>query len=229
MAAVTNEQCEATETDPTQCIFAQVVSKYVKTPVFALQSVVDNHQVCPGCSCDNCTDQQEINQWAHRMQAALTSGFLTGPNAKVMRFPFFHDADGYLRYTTYAACVDTRRAGTDSRLVLSDVGPSVFFSIVTPHLYPVVLHFCSILPHFSFTCHRSTAGLSTLAITIAGRGRQMRPTRAWTYGSKAALQGGRLRIGVHCSQSHVFVDCRLEVTELAAVVLHLTGITERFR
>ena len=36
MAAVTNEQCEATEADPTECIFAQVVSKYVKTPVFAL-------------------------------------------------------------------------------------------------------------------------------------------------------------------------------------------------
>jgi hypothetical protein len=58
---------EAAESDPTQCIFAQVVSKYISTPVFALQSVVDNHQVCPGCSCDNCTNQQEINEWAIRM------------------------------------------------------------------------------------------------------------------------------------------------------------------
>jgi hypothetical protein len=73
----------AAEKDPTQCIFAQVVAKYISTPVFALQSVVDNHQVCPGCSCDNCTNQQEINEWAHRMQAALTEGFLSGPNAKV--------------------------------------------------------------------------------------------------------------------------------------------------
>jgi hypothetical protein len=62
---------EAAESDPTQCIFAQVVSKYISTPVFALQSVVDNHQVCPGCSCDNCTNQQEINEWAIRMVRVL--------------------------------------------------------------------------------------------------------------------------------------------------------------
>jgi hypothetical protein len=51
--------------------------------VFALQSVVDNHQVCPGCSCDNCTDQFEINAWAHRLEAALETGFLSGPHAAV--------------------------------------------------------------------------------------------------------------------------------------------------
>ena len=81
MNAATNAECQAAEPDPRQCFFAQTVSKYVRTPVFALQSVVDNHQVCPGCSCDNCTNQQEINQWATRLDAALVSGFLRGPHA----------------------------------------------------------------------------------------------------------------------------------------------------
>jgi hypothetical protein len=45
MNAATNAACEAAEPDPRQCFFAQVVSKYVRSPVFALQSVVDNHQV----------------------------------------------------------------------------------------------------------------------------------------------------------------------------------------
>ena len=40
-----NAACEAAEPDPRQCFFAQVISKYVRSPVFALQSVVDNHQV----------------------------------------------------------------------------------------------------------------------------------------------------------------------------------------
>ena len=81
MNAATNAACEAAGPDRRQCFFAQVVSSYVRTPVFALQSVVDNHQVCPGYSCDNCTDQASINAWAHQMEAALASGFLTRPHS----------------------------------------------------------------------------------------------------------------------------------------------------
>jgi hypothetical protein len=84
MNAQTDASCEAAEPDPKQCFFAQVVSHYVQTPVFALQSVVDNHQVCAGCSCDNCTNNQStINAWARRLNAALTTGFLSGPHASV--------------------------------------------------------------------------------------------------------------------------------------------------
>ena len=47
MNVSTNAACEKAEPERRECIFAEVVSRYLQTPTFALQSVVDRDQVSP--------------------------------------------------------------------------------------------------------------------------------------------------------------------------------------
>jgi hypothetical protein len=68
-------------------VFAEVVSKFVRTPLFALQSIVDHDQIgnLPkggGRCCDNCTSQQRVNDFARRLNTALHDGLFSGPYAR---------------------------------------------------------------------------------------------------------------------------------------------------
>lgn len=85
MATSTNQACESAQADPSECIFAEVVSRFIKTPLFALQSVVDRSQVgappSGGGCCSNCTTQAAINTFALRFNDVLHGGLFEGPLA----------------------------------------------------------------------------------------------------------------------------------------------------
>eukprot|EP01051_Picozoa_sp_SAG22_P008679 SAG22_NODE_678_length_7959_cov_8.441985_3_plen_174_part_00 len=92
MELETNPACEKEHQQ--ECVFAEVIAPYIKTPLFALQSVVDHDQVGNlrskarpgqpasrggGRCCDNCTTQPGVNDFAIRMSATLHSTLFSAP------------------------------------------------------------------------------------------------------------------------------------------------------